>query len=359
MPGYLSVIIGILLFSLLIFVHELGHFLTAKAFGVQVNEFAMFMGPTIFKKKIGETLYSIRLIPIGGFCAMEGEDQDTDNPRSFQKAAWWKRLIILVAGAAMNFLMGLVLFAIVYIPVKQVVAPVFVDFTECCIFDGEDGLQVGDRVYSVDGERVYTGSNVSMLLNLNGSDTHDIVVIRDGQKVAFDDLKMVHTHTKDDGTEYYCDYRYGYSLQRMELTFTGKLREVFFTMVDNTRSVRLSLQMMISGKVGLSDVAGPVGIVGMMSDVASSAPGFWEAVLDLLYFGGFLAVNLGVMNLLPIPALDGGRVVALLLTTGIEAITRKKIDPKFEGYIHGVGMILLLALMAVIMFKDIFTIFKG
>ena len=113
MPGYLSVIFGILLFSLLIFVHELGHFLTAKAFGVQVNEFSMFMGPVLLKKKIGETLYSIRLIPIGGFCAMEGEDQDTDNPRSFQKAAWWKRLIILVAGAGMNFLIGLVIFAIV------------------------------------------------------------------------------------------------------------------------------------------------------------------------------------------------------------------------------------------------------
>jgi regulator of sigma E protease len=356
MPGYLSVIFGILLFSLLIFVHELGHFLTAKAFGVQVNEFSMFMGPVLLKKKIGETLYSIRLIPIGGFCAMEGEDQDTDNPRSFQKAAWWKRLIILVAGAGMNFLIGLVIFAIVYIPAKQIVMPVFKEFTECCTFTGEDGLRVGDKVYSVDGERVYSGSDVSMLLSLDPTAKHDIVVIRDGEKLTFNDMDMVHKHTDKEKGEY---LHFGYSLTTEKATFPVKVREVFFEMIDNVRSVRLSLQMMVTGKVGLSDMAGPVGIVGMMSEVASTSPTFWDAVLNLLYFGGFLAVNLGVMNLLPIPALDGGRVVALLLTTGIEAITRKKINPKFEGYIHGVGMILLLALMAVIMFKDIFTIFKG
>ena len=117
--------------------------------------------------------------------------------------------------------------------------------------------------------------------------------------------------------------------------------------------------MLFTGKAGLSDMSGPVGIVDMMSEVASSAPSWTDALLSLLYFGGFLAVNLGVMNLLPIPALDGGRVVALLLTTAIEGITKKKINPKYEGYIHAAGMILLLGLMAVIMFKDIFTIFKG
>ena len=356
MPGYLSVIFGILLFSILIFVHELGHFLTAKAFGVQVNEFAMFMGPAIFKKQVGETLYSIRCIPIGGYCSMEGEDQDTDNPRSFQKAAWWKRLIILVAGAAMNFLIGLVFFAIVLAPTKQFVSPVISEFTECCVFNDKDGMQPGDKFYSIDGERVYTGSNVTMLLGLNGTGKHDVVVIRDGQKVVFNDLDMAHKHTDENGEEY---SHYGFSLTIEDATFTSKVKEIFCIMVDNVRSVRLSLQMLITGKAGFSDMAGPIGIVDMMSDAASAAPSFLDAVLNLLYFGGFLAVNLGVMNLLPIPALDGGRVVALLLTTAIEGITKKKINPKFEGYIHGVGMILLLGLMAVVMFKDIFNIFKG
>ena len=129
--------------------------------------------------------------------------------------------------------------------------------------------------------------------------------------------------------------------------------------IDTVRIVRLSLQMLLSGQAGLKDMSGPVGIVDMMSDVATSASSWTDALLSMVYFGAFLAVNLGVMNLLPIPALDGGRVVALVLTTAIEGITKKKIDPKYEGYIHAAGMILLLGLMAVIMFKDIFTIFKG
>ena len=357
MPGFVSVIFGILLFSILIFVHELGHFLAAKAFGVQVNEFSMFMGPAIFKKQKGETLYTIRCIPIGGFCAMEGEDQDTDNPRSFQKAAWWKRLIILVAGAAMNFIIGIVFFAIVYIPAERLAVPVITEFSECCIFDGENGLQLGDEIVSIDGERVYTSSNVSLLFNLNTSGVHDVVVLRDGKKIAFDDLQMGHTCTDEKGNEY---THYGLAWGgSQEGTFVNKVKAVWYTTLDNARLVRLSLQMLLSGKVGLSEMAGPVGIVDMMSDAASTAPSFWDALLNLVFFGGFLAVNLGIMNLLPIPALDGGRVVALLLTTAVESITKKKIDPKYEGYIHAVGMLLLLALMAIIMFKDIFTIFKG
>ena len=132
MSTIVSVLFAVLLFSILIFVHELGHFLTAKAFGVRVNEFSMFMGPAIFKKQVGETLYAIRCIPMGGYCSMEGEDEDTDDPRSFQKAAWWKRLIILVAGAAMNFVTGIVLFAIVFMPMSQMVTPVISGFEQGC-----------------------------------------------------------------------------------------------------------------------------------------------------------------------------------------------------------------------------------
>ena len=357
MPGFVSVVFGILLFSILIFVHELGHFLAAKAFGVQVNEFSMFMGPAIFKKKKGETLYTIRCIPIGGFCAMEGEDQDTDNPRSFQKAAWWKRLIILVAGAAMNFIIGVVFFVIIYLPVQQVSTPVITQLEPCCVFAGKQGLQVGDEFYSIDGERIYSTNNISMMFSLNSTGTHDVVVLRNGEKLEFNDLKMTHTCVDSNGND---TVHYGIAMGRpVEATFSVKLKNIWYTTLDNCRMVRLSLQMLLSGDVGLSDMAGPVGIVDMMSDAATEAPSFLDAVLNLVFFGGFLAVNLGIMNLLPIPALDGGRVVALLLTTGIEAITKKKIDPKYEGYIHGIGMVLLLVLMALIMFKDIFTIFKG
>ena len=150
----MTIIFAILLFSFLIFIHELGHFVAAKLSGVQVNEFALFMGPAIFQKTVGETTYSLRCIPIGGYCAMEGEDTDTDNPRSFQKAAWWKRLIILVAGAFMNFVTGVLLIAICLAPAKQFIAPVIAEVEPGCTIVKDGGLQVGDRFLELDGETI-------------------------------------------------------------------------------------------------------------------------------------------------------------------------------------------------------------
>ena len=353
----MSVLFAILLFSLLIFVHELGHFAAAKLSGVRVNEFSMFMGPALWKKQAGETLYALRLIPIGGYCAMEGEDQDTDDPRSFQKAAWWKRLIILVAGAAMNFVMGVLLMGIVYLPVQQVVEPVIGSFEAYATVDDGNGLQVGDRILEVDGEKIYVYSDFSMILGLNPGESHDLVVQRGSEKIQLPDFRMErHSVVQEDGTE---QMLFGMNFTLKELSFGGKLQYAWAQCLDTVRLVRLSLQMLVTGQAGLSDMSGPVGIVQQMSVVAESSPTMLDAVLNMLYFGAFLAINLAVMNLLPIPALDGGRVVGLLITTGVEAVTKKKIDPKYEGYLHGAGMLLLLGLMAVIMFKDIFVLFRG
>ncbi|MDO5545686.1 MAG: site-2 protease family protein [Eubacteriales bacterium] len=353
----MSVLFAILLFSFLIFIHELGHFVAAKLSGVQVNEFSMFMGPLLWSKQIGETTYSLRLIPIGGFCAMEGEDEDSDNPRAFGKAAWWKRLIILVAGAAMNFLAGVLIMIAIYLPAQQVVEPVIDSFESFCTINGEDGLQVGDRIVELDGEKIYVQSDFSMLLQLNPGDTHDLVVERDGKKVTLSDFSMEkHTVTAGDGTT---RELYGMNFTLQELTLFGKLRYAWNQCMDTVRLVRLSLQMLVKGQVGLSDMSGPVGIVQQMSVVADSSPTKLDALMNMLYFGAFIAINLAVMNLLPIPALDGGRVVCLLITTAVEAVTKKKINPKYEGYLHGVGMIALLGLMALIMFKDIFVLIRG
>ena len=352
----MSILFAILLFSFLIFVHELGHFVAAKLSGVQVNEFSMFMGPAIWKKQVGETLYSLRCIPIGGFCAMEGEDEDTENPRSFQKAAWWKRLIILVAGAAMNFVVGVLIMLVVYAPAQQFVAPVIDFFEEGCVLRSPDGLQAGDRFLEVDGEKVYVYSDFSTILSMNPGDIHDIVVERNGQKVYLDDFALVKADfPNEDGTT---TYRYGFSFAVEDANFLNKIQYSWYSALDTVRIVRMSLQMLVQGKVGLSDMGGPVMIVDQMSQVAAESPSFLDAMLNMLYYGGFLAINLAVMNLLPLPALDGGRVVGVLLTTGIEAVTRKKMNPKYEGFIHGAGMIFLLALMALIMFKDIIFLFK-
>ncbi len=355
MSGIVAIIFAVLIFSVLIFVHELGHFLAAKASGVQVNEFSMFMGPALWKKQKGETLYSIRCIPFGGYCAMEGEDADTDNPRSFQKAAWWKRLIILLAGSAMNFIIGLLIMIVVFLPTQQMILPVIDSFAEFATIDGENGLQVGDRILEVDGEKIYVQADFSTILALNPGDTHDLVVLRNGEEVVLNDLLMQkHEVTNADGSK---SMLYGMNFTLAEADFGMKLQHGWYQTIDTVRLVRLSLQMLISGQAEVSDVGGPVMIVDQMTQVASASDTWGIALLNMLYYGGFIAINLAVMNLLPIPALDGGRAVGLLLTTAAEKITGKKIDPKYEGYLHAAGMILLLGLMAVILFKDVFTIF--
>jgi len=352
----MSVLFAIILFSFLIFIHELGHFVAAKLSGVQVNEFALFMGPAIFQKQVGETLYSLRCIPIGGYCAMEGEDEDTDNPRSFQKASWWKRLIILVAGAAMNFIAGLALFLIVYLPADRFAVPVIDFFEEGCVLQSEDGLQVGDRILEVDGEKVFVSSDFSMILSLKGGEVHDLLVERNGEKVFLDDFHMVKAEFPD--PEGGSSVRYGFNFSLEDGNFGNTLGYVWGNAMSNVQMVKLSIRMLLSGQAGLQDLGGPVMIVDQMAQVAQSSPTVIDALLNMLYFGGFLAINLAVMNLLPIPALDGGRAVCLLITSAVEGITRKKLNPKYEGYLHAAGMILLLGLMAVVMFKDIFVIFK-
>ena len=352
----MSILFAILLFSILIFVHELGHFGAAKLSGVRVNEFSLFMGPAIWKKQAGETLYAIRTIPIGGYCAMEGEDGGSDDPRSFDKAAWWKRLIILVAGAAMNFITGVLLMVVVYLPAQAVVVPVIDSFESYSTISGENGLQPGDRILEVDGEKIYVQSDFSLVLSLNPGDVHDLVVERNGSKVVLDDFLMEkHPVTDESGAE---RMMFGMNFSIEELDLGGKLRYAWYQCLDTVRMVKLSLRMLLTGQAGISDMSGPVGIVQMMSETAEASETSLDVLLNLLYFGAFIAINLAVMNLLPVPALDGGRVVGLLITTGVEALTHKKINPKYEGWLHGAGMIALLGLMAVIMFKDIIFLFR-
>ena len=353
----MSILFAILLFSLLIFLHELGHFVAAKLSGVRVNEFSMFMGPAIWKKQKGETLYSIRCIPVGGYCAMEGEDGGSDDPRSFDRASWWKRLIILAAGSLMNFLTGLVLLGIFFGPDQQFIMPVVTQIEEGCSIAGEDGIREGDRILEVDGEKIYVYSDFQMILDLNGGENHDLVLLRDGQRVELKDFAMVKGEfPNEDGST---SLRYGFSFSLVPASFTETVKYVWNSALDMVRMVRLSLKMLLTGQAGIRDVGGPVMIVQQMTQVAEASATTYYAIMNLVYFGAFIAINLAVMNLLPIPALDGGRIVCLLITTLVEASTHEKINPKYEGYLHGVGMILLLALMALIMFKDIFVLVKG
>ena len=362
-----SILFGIFLFSLLIFIHELGHFIAAKSFGVQVNEFSMFMGPVLWKKQKGETLYSIRLIPIGGFCEMEGENGDSESPRSFGSAAWWKRLVILVAGPFMNLVAGFLLFVCFFAPQKQFILPV-VEHVErnsaIGAFAKEDeGIRQGDRILEVDGEKIYMYNDFELILTANTDkennprNRHDLVLLRDGERIELKDFPMQKRNfQEEDGSS---TLRYGFSFGSVKNTLPALLQQSWNAVLSNIRMVRISLKMLLTGKASFKDMSGPVGIVQMMSETSAQSSSLYYAFLNMLSFGGLISVNLGIMNLLPIPALDGGRTVGVVLTALVEGITRKKINPKYEGYIHGAGMIALFVLMGLIMFKDIFVIIKG
>lgn len=347
------ILIAIILFGVLIAVHELGHFAAAKACGVRVEEFAIGMGPVLFKRKKGETEYSLRCIPFGGFCAMAGEDESSEDPRAFTNQAAWKRVIILAAGSFMNFLLGLVIVLILYANASAFYAPVLSDFMEGCPYESEEGLHVGDRFYSIDGQRVYQYYNVSEFLS-KGDGSYDLVLIRDGKKVELEDFHMVPVEYEGQERKMYGFY-FGYD----EATPAVKLQNAWNTCMEFGRMVWMSLRELVSGNVGVQDLSGPVGIVDMMAETGQQAASVSDALYSIFYFGAFIAVNLAVMNMLPIPALDGGRVFLLLVTWVIETVTRKKLNPKYEGYIHAAGMILLLALMAFVMLNDIIRIVTG
>ena len=349
------ILLAILIFSVLIVVHELGHFIAAKACGVQVNEFSVFMGPKLLQKKGKETTYTLRLIPIGGFCAMEGEDETSENPRAFTAAKPWKRIVILAAGSFMNVLTGLVILLCIYASAQGFAVPVIDSFFENCPYESAEGFQAGDRFYSVDGRRVYLYSDLEMLLSRNPDQVYDIVVLRDGEKVTLHDfeLKKVPYETEE-GTE----ERYGFYFGSVPATFGNQLKNAWYHGIDFARMVWMSLGDLVSGQVSVREMSGPVGIVSVISETGETAESTKAGVENVLYLGAFIAVNLAVMNMLPIPALDGGRVFFLLITCLLEAILKKKIDPKYEGYIHAVGMILLLGFMLLITFKDVWQLLR-
>ena len=347
------ILFAILLFGVLIGIHEFGHFITAKACGVRVDEFSIGMGPAIWKKKKGETLYALRCIPLGGYCAMAGEDSASEDPRAFTNQKPWKRMIILCAGAFMNFLLGLAIIFFLFLGAEAFRAPILTGFMEGCPYEAADGLQAGDLFYKIDGHRIYDNGDVTTFLS-RGGDTYDIVVVRDGKKVELDDYYMVPVEYEGQEKKMFGFYIGGV----VEATFPVKLQYTWDTAMQFSRMVWMSLGDLIHGKVEMKELSGPVGIVDLMAETGNQSQTFGEALENILYIGALIAINLAIMNMLPIPALDGGRVFFLLITWGIESVTRKKLDPKYEGYIHAAGMILLLALMAFVMFNDVLRIVR-
>jgi regulator of sigma E protease len=348
------ILLAILMFGFLIFIHELGHFLSAKLLDVQVNEFAICMGPVLWQKKKGETTYSLRAIPIGGFCAMEGEDEESDNPRAFPQKSWWRRLIILAAGSFMNFVAGFLAIVLLYTGASAYSAPIVTDFFEGCPLESADGLQAGDELYKIDGRRVYLYSDVGMLLSRNKTGVYDVVVKRSGSLVELHEFEMKPQLYMVDGQQ---AYKYGLYFGTVPGGFSNCLKYSWYTAMDFARLVWMSLEDLVSGLVSVSDMSGPVGIVSTISEVGSQSATVQAGLQNVAYLGAFIAINLAVMNMLPLPALDGGRIFLLLVNSLFTAITKKKIPAKYEAYVHAAGMVLLLGFMAFVTFKDIWKLF--
>ena len=332
-------LVAVLMFLIMIVIHEFGHFIAAKLLGVKVNEFAVGFGPAIFKKQGKETLYALRAVPFGGFCAMEGEDDGSNDPKAFCNKSAWRRLVIIVAGAFFNLVFGLIIVMMILAPAERFITTRVEGFHETSL--SSESLEVGDKILKVGGRRVYSVNDLSYCLTNVSGDTIKMQVLRDGEKqdidvkVATEEVEGINVVTVD------------FYLETEAKTFGTFISQAFARTVSYGKIVWFSLIDLLTGKYGISPMSGPDGVPAGIGEAAKMG------IRDLLPIIALITINLGVFNLLPVPALDGGRAFFIF----IELIARKKIPQKFESVVHAVGLILLLALIAVITVKDIVGFF--
>ena len=336
-------IIAILLFSAIILFHELGHFLLAKANGIRVNEFSLGLGPTIVGFTKGETKYSIKLLPFGGACMMEGEDSQSDDDRSFQKKSVWARISVVAAGPIFNFIMAFVL-AVIILGNIGISTP-----TVAQVEDGYGaqtaGLQAGDEIIKMNHKHIHFFKEISMYTLFHAGETVEVTYERNGERYT---VEVQPTYDEEQGR-----YRYGIAGSG-EYTKVGPIKTLQYSVYEVKYWIQYtvgSLKMLLTRQVSVNDLSGPVGIVKTIGDTydMSKSDGAFFVWMNLLNLALLLSANLGVMNLLPIPALDGGRLVFLV----IEVIRGKRVSEDKEGMVHFIGLMCLFALMILIMFNDI------
>lgn len=354
----MPIVIAILVFCVIILLHELGHFIAAKLCGIYVKEFAFGMGPVILRKKGKETDYVIRAFPIGGSCSFEGEDggyadgeiDPNSNPRAFNRKPVWQRMIVILAGPLMNLILGYIVVIISLLSANAIASTTIVDFREQSVSDNY--LQKGDEILSVDGLPIFSISDVTYKLqssdrkNAEGNLVFDFVVLRNGEKITLRDVEFMTMQNDDGSTGIYFDF-YVYPLEK---NFKNVVVEGFREGCSTARLIIMTLIDMLRGKYGLNDLSGPIGVGTVISEAVSQ-----YTFSDLMSIVSLITINVGVFNLLPIPALDGARFVFLI----IEAIRRKPVKPEVEGMVHFVGFALLMLLMVVVTFNDIAKLVMG
>lgn len=336
----LQVLYTVLVLSALIFVHELGHFIAAKACGVRVTEFALGMGPAILKKQGKETLYALRLFPIGGYCSMTGEDEEVENDdRAMRNKPLWQRMIIVVSGSLMNLILGVILVSII-VCAKPIPSTVVAQFDENATSPA-CGLQINDEIVAINGNRISGYTEMSTVLSsCYNQDTVSLTVVRNGQEIILQNVTFP-MEAMDEELKYPMVDFLVYRAKKTPLVILkniGSQTWAYLTSMVN------SLIDMITGQISLKYVSGPIGISSVISQAASYG---WASFLSV---AALISLNLSIVNMLPLPALDGGRFFCQI----IELVIRRPVPAKVEAIIHAVGLILLLGLAAVIAFKDIF-----
>lgn len=382
-----TAIVTIIMFLVMVSLHEFGHFITARLMNFRILEYAIGFGPAIWKSKKSEIQYSLRIIPFGGYCKFEGEDEKSDDPRAFSNQAVWKRIIVVAAGGIFNVILGFVLFLLIVLQTSPMVTNK-VESVVAESYVAESGLMPGDEIIRINGKKVNFYNDITLYAQDFTENTECTVVVkRDGEKKELEfrptKSKVVYSYKEDginvsefiNGKEAENTF-YKYSdevkkdedlvgkdetVERLIIGFVPHREDVTVFNVwgeawNQTRFVvKLvynSLWQMVTGKLGVDQMSGPVGIVKEVNTAVNSGSTSWLYVLNLT---ALLTINLGVFNLLPIPALDGGRLFFML----IELITRKKIPPEREGLVHGIGFMLLIALVIFISFNDIAKLIQG
>lgn len=343
----LTILIAILVFGFLILVHELGHYIFARIFDVHIHEFSIGMGPKLISKTSKKTgiAYSLRALPIGGYVMMAGEDEETDDPRALNKKPVWQRIIITAAGGVINILIGFILTAVMVLCMPRLGGTTIAEFQENAPSAGY--LQAGDTILSVDGHSVTTHMDLAYEIMRLGIDPVDIEVERDGQKMLIEDV--VFPVEEMEGSKI---GDMDFILYAVRKTPGTVLRQTFAYCRLSVKQVWESLIDLIRGRYSLKSLSGPVGVTSQIGQAAQSSVQ-QKNISSFLYIIALIAVNLGIVNLLPIPALDGGRIVFML----IELIFRKKVPAEIEAKIHFCGIVVLMALMLIITFKDVFALF--
>ncbi len=336
----LQIIYTILVLGALIFIHEFGHFITAKLSGVKVNEFALGMGPTLLKIQGKETKYALRLFPIGGFVAMEGEDEESEDERAFGKKNVWKRMIIVVAGAAMNLILGFAITTALVIMSVALPSTTVGAFADGAVSE-QTGLQVGDKIVEINGRSISIYTDIATAFSVAyNENTLDMKVVRNGETVLLENVEFP-TYTAAEGLS---SPDIDFKVKAEEKNIMNVLKHSIFRTKSFVTLMYDTIIDMITGRLSVKYVSGPVGTSNVIYEAAQSG---FETLLSLV---ALISINLAVVNLLPLPALDGGRFVFLL----IELIFRKKVPQDVEATINFIGLAALMILMVVIVFKDIF-----